>query len=73
MIFLGIEELIFIYHLSREGDEKEKYISLLLINAFFSFYSSFTLSYIGIYVAGLTMLKTLIILVRKRMEKDNIF
>ncbi|MDM0719022.1 hypothetical protein QTH81_12105 [Clostridium perfringens] len=73
MIFLAIEELIFIYHLSKESDEKDNYISPILINVFFSIYSIFTLSYIGIYVAGLAMLKTLIILVRKKEWKRIIY
>ncbi len=73
MIFLVIEELILNYHLSRECDGKGNYISPFLISTFFSLYSIFTLSYIGIYVAGLAMLKTLIILVRKKEWKRIIY
>ncbi|EDT16561.1 hypothetical protein [Clostridium perfringens] len=70
MIFLSVEELIFNYHLKREIGEEESeeniYVLPILTSAFFSLYSIFTLSYIGIYVTGLVMLKTLIILVIKK-------
>ena len=70
MIFLAVEELIFNYHLKREIGEEESeenvYALPILTSAFFSLYSIFTLSYIGIYVTGLVMLKTLIILVIKK-------
>ncbi|WP_206530475.1 hypothetical protein, partial [Clostridium perfringens] len=65
-----VEELIFNYHLKREIGEEESeeniYVLPILTSAFFSLYSIFTLSYIGIYVTGLVMLKTLIILVIKK-------
>ena len=77
MIFLAIEESIFMYHLKRELGEEESeenvYALPILISTVFLIYSIFTLSYIGIYVAGLAMLKTLIILIRKKEWKKIIY
>ncbi|EDT23848.1 hypothetical protein [Clostridium perfringens] len=73
MIFLAVEELIFNYHLKREIGEEESeenvYALPILTSAFFSLYSIFTLSYIGIYVVSLVMLKTLIVLLIKKKWK----
>ncbi len=73
MIFLSVEELIFNYHLKREIGEEESeeniYVLPILTSAFFSLYSIFTLSYIGIYVISLLMLKTLIVLLIKKKWK----
>ncbi|MBO3322837.1 hypothetical protein JJB67_09625 [Clostridium perfringens] len=64
--FLAFEEIKYYCYLEKDGEGKKYNIIPFIIASVFSFYGVNTLSYIGVFVAGLVMLKTLIILVIKK-------